>query len=62
MESDSVYTANQMSDFKIMIIWFVLFCFVQPFETKLVIGPFEFPSQIWLGFKLSDYSFLDKLV
>ena len=27
----------------------------QPCETKLVIGPFEFPSQIWLGFKLSDY-------
>ena len=27
------------------------------------IGPFEFPSQIWLIFlKLSDYNFLDKLV
>ena len=26
-----------------------------PCKTKLVIGPFEFPSQIWLGFKLSNY-------
>ena len=45
----------------------------QPCTTKLVIGPFEFPSQIKLSdyklsnwklsnYKLSNYSFLDKLV